>query len=373
MGRKMRVAITHYWLVRRRGGERVLEEIASMFPEADIYTHVCDPDSLGPALAGRKIRETSIARLPFARRAYKAYLGLMPRALEALDLRGYDLVISSESGPAQGVIAPPGARHLTYCHTPMRYVWDQFPAYRAGLPAPARPAFDRLAHRLRGWDRAAAGRVDRILANSAFVAERVRRFWGRRADVLHPPVDLSRFTPLKQHATDAPYLFVSALTGYKRADLLVEAFRGLDRRLIVIGDGPQRKALARRAPPNVKILAGLADAEVAARMATARALIFPAEEDFGLVPVEAMAAGLPVIAFGRGGARETVVEGETGVFFAEQSAPALREAIRSFEGRAFCPRRCRARAEAFGRDRFREGFRAAVDDLMTAAPEAAWR
>ena len=155
-----------------REGLRVLEEIASLFPEADVFTHVCDPDTLGPELRGRRITETSIARLPFARRAYPAYLGLMPRALERLDLSGYELVISSESGPAQGVIAPPGARHLTYCHTPMRYLWDQFPTYRAGLGWPARAIFDRVAHRVRIWDRTAAQRPDRIVANSAFVASR---------------------------------------------------------------------------------------------------------------------------------------------------------------------------------------------------------
>ena len=368
----MRVAITHYWLVRRRGGERVLEEIASLFPQADIFTHVCDPGALGPALRERRIRETGISRLPFARRAYKAYLGMMPRALEALDLGGYDLVISSESGPAQGVIAPPGARHLTYCHSPMRYVWDQFPAYRAAAPAPARPLFDHVAHRLRLLDRAAAERVDRIVANSAFVAGRVRRYWNRAAEVIHPPADLARFGPPRRRAgADAPYLFVSELTSYKRADAAVEAFRGLDRRLLVIGDGPDRRRLARGAPDNVDFAGRLSDEAVAAAYGDARALIFPAEEDFGLVPVEAMASGLPVLALGRGGALETVIEGETGLFFPEQTPGAIRDAIERFEAREFCPARCRARADAFSAASFRAAFSGAVDKLMAAAPEHA--
>lgn len=370
----MRVAITHYWLVRRRGGERVLEEIVSLFPEADIFTHVCDPASLGPALQGRRISETSIARLPFARRAYRHYLGFMPRALERIDLTPYELVISSESGPAQGVIAPPGARHLTYCHTPMRYLWDQYPAYRATMSWPARLVFDRVAHNVRLWDHAAAQRPDRIFANSAFVASRVRRDWGRAAEVIHPPVDLDRFR-VRPGAPDphAPYLFVSELVPYKRADLAIEAFRGLDRTLIVVGDGPEAERLERDAPRNVTFVGRLSDEALALTYSVARALIFPGEEDFGLTPLEAMAAGMPVIAYGRGGVRETVVDEETGLFFSEQTPEALRAAIGLFETRVFDPERCRARAAAFGQKRFRADFLQAVEALMAAAPDKAWR
>lgn len=368
----MRVAIIHYWLVGMRGGEKVLEEIAGLYPQADIYTHVVDPSRLSPALAGRDIRQTFIGGLPFARRAYKAYLSFMPRALEAIDLSGYDLILSSESGPAKGVIAPPNARHLCYCHTPMRYIWDQYSEYARGLNLVARAYFSQVAHRIRVWDATAAQRVDRYLANSAFIAARVRRSYGRRADVLHPPIDLERFQP---GLAGQDYLFVSELTGYKRADLVVEAFRGLDRRLIVVGDGPQFEMLKRTAPANVVMKGRLSDERLAAEYAKARALIFPAEEDFGLTPVEAMAAGRPVLALGRGGALETVKDGETGLFFPEQSVGSIRNAIDRFEQSEshFNPIAIRSHAEGFSKSVFRTRFAAAVDDLMAAPPQEAWR
>ena len=368
----MRVAIIHYWLVGMRGGEKVLEEIASLYPQADIYTHVADPSRLSPALAGRNIQQTFIGRLPFARRLYKAYLGFMPRALEALDLSAYDLVISSESGPAKGVIVHPNARHLCYCHTPMRYIWDQFAEHAAQLSPPARAYFCSVAHRLRVWDAAAAQRTDRFLANSSFVAARIRRCYGRGAEVLHPPVDTNRFTP---GAGGDAYLFVSELTAYKRADLAIEAVRGTDRRLVVVGDGPERQRLARTAPPNVSFLGRVSDDRLAQAYREARALIFPGEEDFGITPVEAMASGRPVIALGRGGAAETVADGLTGLHFAEQSAGALRAALDRFEAQEamFSPGVIRAHAAGFGADRFRRGFQAAVDNLMAAPAAEAWR
>lgn len=368
----MRIAIIHYWLVGMRGGEKVLEEIASLYPEADIYTHVADPARLSPALAGRDIRQTFISQMPFARRAYKAYLSFMPRALEAIDLSGYDLILSSESGPAKGVIAPPSARHLCYCHSPMRYVWDQFADYARGLNPVARTYFCQVAHRIRVWDATAAQRVDRYLANSAFIAARVRRSYGRRADVLHPSIDLERFKPGR---ADDGYLFVSELTGYKRADLVIDAFRDLDRRLTVVGNGPQFEALKKTAPPNVTMKGRLSDKALAAEYAKARALIFPAEEDFGLTPVEAMASGRPVLALGRGGALETVKNGETGLFFPDQSIASIRDAIERFEKTEtqFDPVCIRAHAEKFSKTAFRSSFGAAVDDLMTAPPNEAWR
>ncbi len=368
----MRVAIIHYWLVGMRGGEKVLEEIASLYPQADIYTHVADPALLSSALANRTIHQTFISRMPFARRAYKAYLSFMPRALETIDLSGYDLILSSESGPAKGVIAPPNARHLCYCHSPMRYVWDQFADYSRGLNPVTRAYFRQVAHQVRIWDATSAQRVDRYLANSAFIAARIRRSYGRRADVLHPPVDLDRFQPGR--AGDG-YLFVSELTAYKRADLVIEAFRGLDRRLTIVGDGPEFVTLKRTAPPNVKMAGRLSDENLAAEYAKARALIFPAEEDFGLTPVEAMAAGRPVLALGQGGALETVRDGQTGLFFPDQTVAAVREAITRFEcaENQFHPGTIRAHAETFSKTAFRNQFIAAVDGLMAARPQEAWQ
>ncbi|RMH45422.1 MAG: glycosyltransferase family 4 protein, partial [Alphaproteobacteria bacterium] len=305
----MRVAVVHYWLVGMRGGERVLEEILAMFPQAEIFTHVAAPSALSARVNAHPIHETRVARLPGARRHYQKYLGFMPRALEELDLSGFDLVISSESGPAKGVIVPPGVPHIAYVHSPMRYIWDHYPAYRARLGPVGRVVFSRLAHRLRQWDVTSAARVDRIVANSAFVAERVRRFWRREADVVHPPVDLGRFRPAPDGTPRRHFLFVSELVPYKRADLVIEAFRGLDLPLLVVGDGPERARLQRDLPDNVRLLGRVPAAELASLYQGARALVFPAEEDFGITPVEAMASGTPVIAYGRGGATESVVDG----------------------------------------------------------------
>lgn len=331
----MRVAIVHYWLVGMRGGERVLEQLCALFPQADLYTHVCAPESLSPALRRHRITETFIARLPWARSQYRKYLGLMPRALEELDLSGYDLVLSSESGPAKGVIVPPDTPHLCYCHTPMRYLWDQYHAYKAGLGFAGRTVFGQVATRMRIWDAASAQRPDRIVANSRFVARRVRRYWGREATVVHPPVDLETYRPAPAEAPQdrerVPYLFVSELAPYKRADLAIEACRRLGRPLRVAGSGSEAARLKRGAGAGVEFLGRLPDDEMAALYRGGRALLFPAMEDFGIVPLEAMASGRAVIAYGRGGALDTVRDGETGVLFETQSVEALMAAIERFE------------------------------------------
>lgn len=360
----MRVAIIHYWLVAMRGGEKVLEELLRMFPEADLYTHVADRSALGGLLKDREIRETFVSRLPGAVRHYQKYLGFMPRALEELDLGGYDLVLSSESGPAKGVIVPPGARHICYVHSPMRYIWDHYPAYSAQLGPLGRAYFSRLAHRLRVWDVTAAARVDRFVANSSFVAQRIQRYYRRTAEVVHPPVDLEAYGLAQRERTG--YLFVSQLVPYKRADLVIEAFRGLDAHLTVVGDGSERARLERNLPPNVKLAGRVADAEMAAMYQGARALIFPAEEDFGIVPVEAMACGTPVLAYGKGGARDSVIEGETGLFFDSQTVAAIRDAVSRFEATSgrFQPVRINAHAQGFGAARFRAQMQAVIDKTL---------
>ena len=326
-----RVAIVHYWLVGMRGGERVLERLIRLFPQADLFTHVYVPEAVSALIRSRPVRTSFIQHLPGAAKHYQSYLPLMPRALEAFDLRGYDLVISSESGPAKGVLAPPDALHLCYCHTPMRYLWDHYHEYRDGAGIASRAAMSLLFGGLRRWDTISAARVDRIVANSSFVRQRVRRAWGREAQVVHPPVDVALYRRAEPAAIEARYLWVGQMTAYKRADIAVEAFNRLGLPLLMVGDGDQAAALRRRAKPNIEIVARLDFAALRAAYARCRALIFTAEEDFGIVPVEVLASGRPVLAFGRGGVRDSVVPGETGLFFGAQTAESLMEGVAALE------------------------------------------
>lgn len=362
----MKVAIIHYWLVGMRGGERVLEELVRLYPDADIYTHVAETSTLSPLLANQRIFQTSVARLPGARKYYQKYLAFMPRALEELDLSAYDLVISSESGPAKGVIAPPHAPHVCYVHSPMRYIWDHYPAYRSRLGRFGKAYFSRVAHRLRIWDVTTAARVDTFVANSHFVARRIRAYYNRDANVVHPPVDLDAYTLPEGDAARDYYLFVSQLVPYKRADLVIDAFRGQDKRLVVVGDGNERQRIERDLPPNVTLMGRAPAADLPALYQNAKALIFPAEEDFGIVPVEAMACGTPVLAYGRGGARDSVVEGETGLFFDAQNASAIRDVMDRFEAVSdtFDRDVIHAHARSFGAERFRREFAAVVDQTL---------
>lgn len=360
----MRVALIHFWLIGMRGGERVLEQFSQLYPDADIYTHVYDPKKISDRLNAHQVTTTFIGSMPMARKHYQKYLPLMPRALEELDLTSYDLVISSESGPAKGVIPGPRARHVCYCHSPMRYIWDHYHAYKAGLGSIAARVFGRAAHNLRQWDVTTASRVDQFVANSSFVAERIERYYGRSAEVVNPPVDVDGFQPSGQ--VGDYYLFVSELVRYKRADLVVEAAKSLDAPVVIVGDGEARRELQARAPRNVTFKGRAPLDELKSLYAGCRALLFPGEEDFGIVPVEAMASGRPVIAFGRGGVLDSVKDGLTGLYFHEQSADALVEAIRAFEARAdhFHPERIRAHAESFSEEAFRARFKAVVDETM---------
>ena len=358
----MRVALVHYWLAVMGGGEKVLEAICRLYPAADIYTHVLRPENLLPELRRHAIRTTFINALPGSARHYQKYLPLMPLALEQLDLTGYDLIISSESGPAKGVITRPDALHLCYCHSPMRYLWDNWPVYQANAGRVTRLCSRFLLPRLRQWDVLSAMRVDRIVANSRHVARRIRKYWRREAHVVHPPVDTRAYAPREQTGGDH-YLCFGRLTYYKRVDLAIEACNRLGRQLLIIGDGEERQRLEALAGPTIRFLGRLEDAEVRALLAKSRALLFPGEEDFGIIPVEAMSAGVPVIAYGRGGARETVRDGVTGLLFAEQSAACLQAAIERFESLedGFSPAILHAQAENFSEARFAEAFRAEVE------------
>lgn len=357
----MKVAIVHYWLYHMRGGERVVEGLCRLFPEADIYTHVYDAEGVSPVIRGHTVRTTFIGRLPFAKRLYKLYLPLMPFALKVLDLKSYDLVISSESGPAKGVSVRRGTMHVCYCHTPMRYAWEMEHAYLAPLARPVRWAARLLLKWLRVWDRETAKGVHYFIANSREVANRIRRYYGRDAEIVHPPVDVQRFSATEPRA-DAPYLVVSHLVRYKRLDIAVDACTRTARQLVVVGTGPELERLRARAGPTVRFAGWQSDEEIARHYASSRALLFPGLEDFGITPVEAMASGRPVIAYAKGGALETVVPGETGIHFHEQKVELLTEAMDQLERGEyrFEPATLRAHAMRFSNERFATQMREAI-------------
>ena len=307
---------------------------------------------------------TFIAKLPLAKRLYKNYLPLMPLALEQLDLRDYDLVISSESGPSKGVITAPGAVHVYYCHTPMRYLWDMYEIYWTEANLLQRMAMPVVTHFLRQWDVSSAGRVDHFIANSRTVQSRIKRIYRREAEVIYPPVDVESFDLSHQQADF--YLVVGQLTAYKRVDLAVRAFNQMGRRLVVIGGGEQLARLRRLAGPQIDVLGPQPFAVIRDHYARCRALVFPGEEDFGMVPVEAMASGRPVIAFAAGGATETVVERETGLLFAEQSISSLIDAVEKFKSmeHRFDQTRLREHARQFGKERFKAEIRQTVEHYL---------
>ena len=363
----MRVALIHYWLVNWRGGEKVLRAIADLFPDADIFTHVVDPALVAQRFPNRNVSTTFVARLPYARRFYQRYLPLMPLALEQLDLRRYDLVISSESGPAKGVIVAPHATHICYCHSPMRYVWDMYHDYREQSRGVTRALMSPMLHYMRLWDQASAQRVDRYVANSHFVAQRIDKYYRRTADVIHPPVAVDTFDASRP-AEDF-YLSVGQLVQYKRIGLLVQAFNKLNRPLVIIGDGEMLPSLRRMAKPNVQFLGRQPSEVIRDYYARCKALVFPGIEDFGMVPVEAMASGRPVIAFGQGGVRESVIDGYTGVFFHEQTPLALADAVLRFESAAdeFDPQVIRAHARQFSEQAFKERFRSFIANITIPA------
>jgi glycosyltransferase involved in cell wall biosynthesis len=352
----MKVAIIHYWLVTMRGGERVLEELCELYPDAHIYTHVVDRTKLSPKLRDRDIRTTFIAKLPFAVKCYQRYLPFMPMALEYLDLRGYDLVISSESGPAKGVITDPETLHICYCHSPMRYLWNMYHEYRGQTGGVTRFLMGPVFHYLRQWDCLSAFRVDYFVANSHTIAGRIAKYYRRHAVVIPPPVDTDAFAVADQH--DDFYLFCGQLVGYKKADQAVKAFNRMGKRLIIIGTGEQYKMLKGIAGTTITMLGPQPFEVLKDHYARCRALIFPAEEDFGIVPVEAMACGRPVIAYGCGGALDTVVDGITGVLYKPQTVDALVAAVERFESceDSFSSEKIRAHAEKFSRATFRHAF-----------------
>jgi len=364
-----RVALVHDWLTGTRGGERVLEELANLFPAAHLYTLLHVPGSAPPAVEALPIHTSFVDALPGIRHYYRYCLPLFPAAIERLDLSGYDLVVSSSHCVAKAVRVPDG-HHLCYCHTPMRYVWDQTGPYlgAGALGTLQRMLLTPAVRRMRRWDAATAGHVDTFVANSAHVQGRIRAYYGRAAQVVHPPVEVGRFRPALER--EDVYVCAGALVPYKRTDLAVAAFNHSGRRLLVVGDGPRYRALRRAARPNVVFTGRVSDGEMAAILGRARGVIMPMVEDFGIAAVEAQAAGAPVLAYGAGGALETVVDGITGLHFHQQTPAAIEEAVRRAERLEFDPGALRANAERFGPAAFRAGMLgvlASVAEPRTAA------
>lgn len=366
----MRVAIVHDWLTGMRGGERCLEVFCELLPQADLFTLLHVPGSVSPLIENRRIITSPLQNLPDAARRYRSYLPLFPWAVSRWDFSGYDLVLSSSHCVAKGARRVPPGRHLCYCYTPVRYAWDLYDDYfgpgRAGWAT--RLAAAPLMAYLRHWDRASCGRVDRFVAISRCVADRIRRHYGREADVIYPPVNCAAFQVSR---VPGDYdLVVSALVPYKRVDLAIEAANRLRRRLVVVGTGPDRAKLEALAGPTVEFAGWQDDAALARWYAGCRAFWFPGLEDFGITPLEAMASGKPVVAYAAGGALETVTGLEhpepTGVFFREQTVESLVSALDTLEHHRdrITPDACRARAAVFDLPRFRVQVQAALDALM---------
>jgi glycosyltransferase involved in cell wall biosynthesis len=345
MAGPLRVALVHDWLTGMRGGEKVLEVFGELFPEAPLYTLVHKPGSVSPIIENREIVTSTLQRIPGGLENYRKYLPVLPMFVEQLRPKNVDLVLSSSSCVAKSVRAPFGAKHFCYVHSPMRYIYDRFDDYfapgRAGLAT--RAAMNVLRRPMQRWDRATADRVDRFAANSAFVQERVFRCFGRESDVIPPPVDVARFAAA-QREPEEYYLIVAALVPYKMVDVAVEAFRGLDRKLVVAGKGPMLDELLATAPPNVEMLGWVDDDHALDLVAGCRAFLMPNVEDFGIAPVEAMAAGRPVIALGEGGVLDSVRDldrtdagvfgpnaSPTGVFYSDPTPQGLANAVRRFE------------------------------------------
>ncbi len=355
----MKVALVHDWITARRGGEKVLESLCRVFPQADVFTLFYQPEKAGAVaenLKGHRITTSPLARLPGAGRFYRNLLPLLPAAIESFDLRGYDLVVSSSHCVAKGARVPPGAPHICYCHTPMRYVWDTADDYfRFGRFRRLRKAaLEAMKERLREWDRRSSGGVTHFLANSENVRQRILRAYGREATVLYPPVDTDFFTPGPDDSGGGYLLIVSALEPYKRVDLAVRAIGRTGKRLVVAGTGSQQRALGRMAAPGVEFTGWVGDERLRELYRGCRAVLFPGLEDFGIVPVEAQACGKPVVAYGAGGALETVLPGRTVLFFAEQTEESLTAAVAALDHLAFDRDAARANSLRFSRIRFEE-------------------
>jgi glycosyltransferase involved in cell wall biosynthesis len=349
----LRVALVHHWLVGTRGGEKVLEAFCRIFPGADIYALVCEPAAISETIKQHCVTTSWIQKLPRASQYYSHYLPLFPFAIEQFDLSGYDLVISSDAVVSKGVITRPETCHICYCHTPMRYAWSAYHTYLRSIESSwKRKLVPFFMNYLRTWDLASSSRVDYFLANSQTVANRIAKYYRRDASVIFPPVAVSSFSVAQP--IDDYFLAVGQLVPYKRFDLAIEVFNQLKHPLVIVGEGPEYSKLKRAAGENVRFVGRLSDAELNRSLSRCRALVFPGEEDFGLVVVEAHACGRPVIALSRGGALETVVPEVNGLLFAEETVQSLAAAVQRFVSieSEFQPQLIRETAAPFDENRF---------------------
>ncbi|MBU1698837.1 MAG: glycosyltransferase [Candidatus Eisenbacteria bacterium] len=362
----MKVALVHDWLTGMRGGEKCLEVLCEIYPEAPIYTLVYRKGAVSPLINSHEIRTSFIQNLPRGIKHYRWYLPLFPAAIERFDLRGYDLIISTSHCVAKGVIVHPESRHLCYCHTPIRYIWGSYEEYFGGPRSSSMSGrmMTLLSPWMRVWDVISSRRVDHFVANSHAVAERIRRYYDRTASVVHPWVDTDAFQIGSEPGPDAPYLILTALVPYKKTELAITAATRLGRKVVVVGEGPERRRLERLAGSDVRFLGWLETGELRTHYRNCRALLFPGEEDFGIVPLEAMACGRPVIAYGRGGALETVVDGTTGIFFNEPTPESLSEAILKLESMEWDSEKIRERALAFSRQRYRDQMETEIEKVL---------
>jgi glycosyltransferase involved in cell wall biosynthesis len=360
--RDTRSALAHHWFFSVSGGERVSAAIYEVLEEPNVFCLAWAEKGIPADMKGCTIVPSFIQRLPYLENWYRYYAFLFPLAVELLDLRGYDLVVTSDASVMKGIVTSHESCHICYCHSPMRYAWNMFHDYKDERGRTGGILAAILMHYLRLWDVCAAHRVDYFVANSRNVRNRIKKYYGRDARVIYPPCDTHRFRVVPD--VDNYYLLVGRLVSYKRADVAVRAFSRNGRRLLVAGSGPELRRLTSMAAKNVEFLGHLNDDELVSLYSRCRAVIFPGEEDFGIVPVEAQASGRPVIAFGNGGVRETVIEGETGLFFMEQTPEALEAAIRDFERRedSFDSAKIRRHAEYFGKARFKKEFAEFVEE-----------
>ncbi len=371
----MRIALIHDWLTGMRGGERALLAFCELFPDADLYTLVQVPGATDPIIERRRVRKSPIQYLPFARRLYRHYLPLFPIAIEQFNLDDYDLVLSTSHCVAKSVVVPGRARHICYCLTPMRYAWDQFEAYfgadRVGQPLSRlmRPIMAAMAR----WDRATEGRVHRYLAISQYVARRIALYYNRRSTVVHPPVDTTFYTPRSAERPvtserEQGFLVVSALVPYKRVELAIGAARRARVPLTIVGDGPERARLEALADEHVTFLGWRSNEEIRALYQSAIATLLPGEEDFGIVPVESHACGRPVVALGRGGVLDTVIDGETGVLVPDDTEESFAEGLKRAQAVSWNSDGIRAQAERFSRERFARQMMTVIDEMMHTPP-----